>query len=312
MTVGHPLTEQTQEPRFSGPSDADLETLLLIRHFELTLLDLFARGEVGGTTHTCLGQEIIPVALAPLLDGDHVFSNHRGHGHYLAHCEDPEGLLAEIIGREGAVCAGVGGSQHLHRERYLSTGVQGQTLPIAVGVGLHLVGRGEDRVVVVYVGDGTWGEGAVYEALNMAGLWRVPLLLVVEDNGIAQSTPTRRQMAGTVAERARAFGIPFRSSSTLWVDELRAEIAPVLDRVRRERTPAVFQVETVRLGPHSKGDDQRGAEELERARERDWYVRYERRFGERFTTIDRRQKERVSAIVTDVLARPLSTWEGGR
>lgn len=109
----------------------------------------------------------------------------------------------------------------------------------------------------------------------------------------------------------QVFNIPFRKSSTLRVDELRAEIAPVLDRVREERTPAVFQVETVRIGPHSKGDDRRSAEDLEHARGRDWYAHYGRRFGERFTT-DRRQKERVSAIVADVLARPLSTWEGGR
>lgn len=192
--------EQTQEPQFAGPRDTDLETLLLIRHFELALLELFARGDVAGTTHTCLGQEIIPVAPAPLLDGDHVFSNHRGHGHLPRPLPGPRGAARRDHRAGGEVCAGVGGSQHLHRERYLSTGVQGQTLPIAVGVGLHLVGRGESRVAVVYIEDGTWGEGAVCEALNMAGLWRVPLVLVVEDNGIAQSTPTRRQMAGTVAE----------------------------------------------------------------------------------------------------------------
>ena len=120
-------------------ADDDLALLLLIRHFEHAVLDLFGQGKLNGTTHTCLGQEYIPVALAPLLDDrDYVFSNHRGHGHYLARFDDPHGLLAEVMGREGAVCHGVGGSQHIYRDRYLSTGVQGESLPVAAGAALHL------------------------------------------------------------------------------------------------------------------------------------------------------------------------------
>ena len=89
------------------PQPADLETMLMIRHFECALLNLYERGLLSGTVHTCLGQEYVPVAMEPLLGGDDfVFSNHRGHGHYLARYDDPEGLLAEIMGREGAVCAG--------------------------------------------------------------------------------------------------------------------------------------------------------------------------------------------------------------
>ena len=101
--------------------------MLLIRHFEWTVLELFGAGLIAGTTHTCLGQEYVPVALNPLLrEADMVFSNHRGHGHYLARYPDPTGLLAEIMGREGAVCGGSGGSQHLFRPGFLSTGVQGE------------------------------------------------------------------------------------------------------------------------------------------------------------------------------------------
>lgn len=197
--AGEPEAGVVPRP-LSRLSDADLGTLLMIRHFELAVLELFSQGRLHGTTHTCLGQEYIPVALYPLLDeGDYVFSNHRGHGHYLARFHDPHGLLAEIMGRAGAVCHGVGGSQHIYRDRYLSTGVQGQSLPVAVGVGLHLKQAEPGRIAVVHIGDGTWGEGAVYEALNMAQLWQVPVLVVVEHNGIAQSTPTERQMSGTVA-----------------------------------------------------------------------------------------------------------------
>ena len=99
-----PIAEDIVFNTLSRLTDIDLATLLLIRRFEEALLDLFANGKVSGTTHTCLGQEYVPVALAPLLHGDMVMSNHRGHGHYLAHCADPEGLLAEILGRAGAPC----------------------------------------------------------------------------------------------------------------------------------------------------------------------------------------------------------------
>jgi TPP-dependent pyruvate/acetoin dehydrogenase alpha subunit len=105
-------------------ADDDLGALLVIRHFERRLLELFDEGQLSGTTHTCLGQEYVPVALAPLLEpADVVVSNHRGHGHYLARYDDAAGLLAEIMGREGGLCQGVGGSQHLHREGFLTSGV---------------------------------------------------------------------------------------------------------------------------------------------------------------------------------------------
>lgn len=211
----------------------DLSSLLMIRHFEQAVLDLFARGLLNGTTHTCLGQEYVPVALGPLLaPGDFVFSNHRGHGHYLARFDDPEGLLAEMTGREGAVCSGVGGSQHIFRDTYLSTGVQGESLPVAVGTALWFQRTGRPEIAVAYIGDGTWGEGAVYEALNLAALWRLPLLVVVENNGIAQTTPTARAMAGDIAGRAAAFGIDHVFVTGSDVAAIRARLAPVVERTR--------------------------------------------------------------------------------
>ena len=119
-------------------SDADLDLMLLIRCFESRLLELYAQGRIAGTTHPCLGQEYIPVALRTEIADDWLLSNHRGHGHYLARFQDCHGLLAEITGRAGAVCRGIGGSQHIHRDRYLSTGVQGENVPVAVGIALRL------------------------------------------------------------------------------------------------------------------------------------------------------------------------------
>jgi TPP-dependent pyruvate/acetoin dehydrogenase alpha subunit len=290
-------------------ADDDLELLLLIRTFELALLELFATGAVSGTTHVCLGQEYIPVALEPLLRQDFVFSNHRGHGHYLARFRDPSGLLAEITGRTGAVCHGVGGSQHIYRDGFLSTGVQGESLPVAVGVGLHFKLTGVPRIAAAFLGDGTWGEGAVYEALNLAGLWDVPLLVVVEHNGIAQSTPTELQMAGTVAARAAAFGLAYHRISSMDINVIRAELAGRLDELRTSHRPLVVEFDTVRLGPHSKGDDTRDDDQLRHARKRDWYPRYLARHPDQVGELEQKVRRRVDALIEENSQRQPSTWD---
>lgn len=297
-------------PGLSPVTDEDLELLLLIRHFEQKLLELFGQGKLNGTTHTCLGQEHIPVALRPLFERqDFIFSNHRGHGHYLARFRDPHGLLAEIMGREGAVCNGVGGSQHILRDRHLSTGVQGESLPVATGVALHLKRTSPGLLAVAHIGDGTWGEGAVYEALNIAQLWRLPLLVIVEHNGIAQSTPTRLQMAGTIADRAHAFGIRHRRVSSIDLAVIRAELAAPLSEARARSQPLVVEFDTPRLGPHSKGDDTRDSEALRLAAQRDWYPRYADAFPGQFRRIDARQRAYIDAVAQEVERRPLATWE---
>jgi pyruvate dehydrogenase E1 component alpha subunit len=275
----------------------------------MALLRLFEAGELAGTVHTCLGQEYIPVALAPLVAGGKVFSNHRGHGHYLAHTRDPEGLLAEILGRAGAPCHGVGGSQQLRRDGFRSAGIQGQLLPVAVGAALHAARSGTDELVTAYLGDGTFGAGVVYEALNLAALWQVPLLVVVENNGIAQSTPTKHAMAGTIAGRAAAFGIDFHHIAHFDIERIRAELTTRIARVRDEGRPLLVEFDTVRLGPHSKGDDSRGSAEIAALRGRDWYEHCASAFGARFSAAARRQQQFVAGLVDEILRRPLSSWE---
>jgi pyruvate dehydrogenase E1 component alpha subunit len=288
-------------------ADDDLGLLLLIRHFERKLLELFERGLLTGTTHTCLGQEHVPVALRPLFHPrDFVFSNHRGHGHYLARYRDPRGLLAEIMGRQGGVCGGVGGSQHLLRDRFVSTGVQGHGVPLATGAALRLKRSEPGLLACVYVGDGTWGEGVVYEALNMAQLWRVPLLMVVEHNGIAQTTPTALQMAGTIAGRAAALGMAHHRTGSTDVNAIRAELAPRLERVRDECLPLVVEFATHRLGPHSKGDDSRPPEVVEGLRRQDWYARCAAAFPSRFARCDREMRAEVDRVAREVADLPLA------
>jgi len=292
-------------------ADEDLRLLLTIRRFEQSLLDLFSEGRLNGTTHTCLGQEYIPVALRTLLDDrDFLFSNHRGHGHYLARFDDPEGLLAEIMGRQGAVCNGVGGSQHLHRSGYLSTGVQGESLPVAAGVAFHLARLGEGGLAAVFIGDGTWGEGSVYEALNMAGLWRLPLLVVVENNGIAQTTPTALEMSGTIEARATAFEARFERITSREPDSVRGALADPIARVREGEGPLVVEFVTDRLGPHSKGDDTRDPALLEEIRDRDWYRCYRRAYPDQCSRLEEEADARIGAVIEEVEARGASRWEG--
>jgi len=235
----------------------------LIRTVEETLLDLFTKGELYGTTHTCIGQEADAVGVLNAVDRerDMIFSNHRGHGHFLAYCGHTEGLLAEIMGRRSGVCGGRGGSQHLHWKNFCSTGVQGGFVPLAVGAAY--AERKSGAIAVSFLGDGTLGEGTVYEGLNLASLWAAPVLFVVEDNGIAQTTPRTLAMSGSIAARGEAFGIASRSLDTTDVAEIHATATELCEVVRRERRPAWLHLKTVRLGPHSKGDDTRGAEEMD-------------------------------------------------
>jgi TPP-dependent pyruvate/acetoin dehydrogenase alpha subunit len=289
--------------------DRDLKLLLLIRHFELLLLRLFSEGKLNGTIHTCLGQEYIPVALKPTFsEHDFIFSNHRGHGHYLARFEDPAGLLAEIMGRQGAICNGVGGSQHVYRDKYLSTGIQGESLPVAVGVALHLKRSQKNGLAVVHIGDGTWGQGAVYEALNMAQLWRLPLLVLVENNRIAQSTPVELQMAGTIEGRVRGFGIDYLRISSCDINGIRVQVAPRIKHTRKDHWPLVIEFDTYRLGPHSKGDDTRPPEQIRKMRTRDWYPIYQKTFPQQFERIEAKIQTEVMKLRRDVESRPLATW----
>jgi len=251
------------------PADV-LASALTIRRVEQKLLELFSRGLLHGTVHTCIGQELVGVAVARVLrPGDFIFSNHRGHGHYLAWTDDLEGLVAEVMGRASGACGGRGGSQHLCRGGFFSNGIQGGIAPVAAGLAMARKLRGQGGIAVVFLGDGTLGQGVVYETLNIASRWSLPLLVVVEDNGIAQSTPRRDAMAGTVRGRARAFGIACRSATTSRPAELLEAARQAVDFVRAAAAPLVLHIRTRRLMAHSKSDDTRDAAVVERLARRD-------------------------------------------
>ncbi|MCY4087315.1 MAG: thiamine pyrophosphate-dependent dehydrogenase E1 component subunit alpha [Actinomycetia bacterium] len=248
---------------------AELERLYgemyLIRRFEETLLELFAQGRLVGTTHTCIGQEANAVGVVKALDPqrDIVFSSHRCHGHYLAFTDDVLGLLCEVMGKAPGVCGGKGGSQHLCHGNFYSNGVQGSIVPVGTGMALAERERGSGAVTTVFLGDGTLGQGAVYESLNMASLWSLPVLYTLEDNGYAQSTPSSLALAGSIPDRARSFGIETVELDTSDVREVHEQALAAVRRVREGRGPVFLLLRTYRFSPHSKGDDTRDVAEIE-------------------------------------------------
>jgi 2-oxoisovalerate dehydrogenase E1 component len=242
----------------------------LIRLTESLLLNLFSEGLLSGTIHTCLGQEICQMSVVRALgeSDDHVFSNHRNHGHFLTCTGKFLGLVAEIMGREAGVCGGVGGSQHIAFRNFHASGVQAGLTAIGVGQALGRRLAGKHGVTAIIVGDGTLGEGLLYESLNLAAIWRLPVLFVVEQNHIAQTTPTRDTIGGgDIAARGAAFGL-----KTLCLRDDKPEflrkVAAFVDEVR-SAGPALLVIDTERLGPHSKGDDLRDSERLAYIRARD-------------------------------------------
>lgn len=247
------------------PSDIELfHKLYRIRRFETVLLDHFKSGVFPGTTHTSLGQEANAVGvLAHLQEDDVVVSNHRSHGHFLAYGGDPQALFAELMGKPSGVCGGVGGSQHLHWRNFYSSGIQGGTVAMAAGMALAEKRAGNGAIVVDFMGDGTLGEGIVYECLNMISLWQLPILIVLEHNHIAQTTPAKLTIAGSVSQRFETFGIPTAELDSSDILEIFPLAGTLINQVRVESAPRALIIHTERLGAHSKGDDTRPAEELE-------------------------------------------------
>ncbi len=241
-----------------------------IRKVEQTLLDLFGKGVVGGTIHTCVGQEFTGIAVAKNLNpGDTVVSNHRCHGHYLSIYEDYEGLVAEILGKPHGVNKGFGGSQHLHRKGFYSSGIQGGMVPSAAGIALSNKLANNNNLAVSFIGDGTLGQGIIYETLNFISKHSLPHLIVVENNFYSQSTSQHETLSGSISGRAQAFGIDFFQGSTNSPDNLLETMNMAMNFVRKESRPAIFEIQTYRLNPHSKGDDSRDINEIQKARNDD-------------------------------------------
>ena len=240
-------------------------TMLLIRRFEERVLVEFSSGKLFGTTHVYIGQEADAVGIFSATGTeDVIFSNHRCHGHFLAYGGEAYRLAAELMGKVTGVVGGRGGSQHVQWRNFYSNGIQGGIVPVATGMALAEKINRTGRIAIVFLGDGTLGEGALYESLNLAALWKLPVLFVLEDNHYAQTTPVEKNVAGSMAGRFASFGIPVWERDTIDVLEVSSVAREAYTLVCSRIEPAGLILHTNRFSAHSKGDDPRSPQEIAR------------------------------------------------
>jgi 2-oxoisovalerate dehydrogenase E1 component len=279
-----------------------LKEALRIRKVEEKFLELFSLGKLNGTVHTCVGQEFSAVAFAgQLKKKDFVFSNHRCHGHYLAFTGDTRGLLAELLGKASGTCGGIGSSQHLCHNNFFSNGIQGGIVPVAAGYALGNKLKQNGAIGIVFIGDGTLGEGALYETMNIISKWEIPLLIVCENNFYAQSTPQHINLAGDIRARAAAFGIKTSQGDTCSPDALMHQAQEAIDYVRNETKPCFFLVETYRLNAHSKGDDDRDLADVARHSEKDFLNIFKNESPDYFQRYKEAIDMEINSMVEEIL-----------
>jgi|LakMenE01Jun11ns_1017448.scaffolds.fasta_scaffold9938351_2 2-oxoisovalerate dehydrogenase E1 component len=249
---------------------SEIESAITIRMVENKLLELFSKGKLNGTVHTTVGQEFSGVFISKYLnEDDFIVSNHRGHGHYLAAKKNIKGLIAEIMGKTEGLSGGFGGSQHLADHNFLTNGIQGGMVPTAAGVGLFNKNISSSSISVAYIGDGTLGEGILYETMNLASMLEIPLLIVLENNGFAQSTSHKQTFKGNLFKIIEGFGLNYFKTNTWDIDDLNENCSNAIEFVRKNSLPALIEIETYRLNSHSKGDDNRISEEILKFQEKD-------------------------------------------
>jgi len=246
-----------------------------IRCVETTLTRLFANGEVPGFIHLSIGQEAVATGVASALaEHDTLATTHRGHGHVLARGMDVTRFMKEIMGREGGLCKGRGGSMHvadLSLGILGANGIVGAGIPIALGSAMAHQIRKTGGLAVAFFGDGAMAEGVLHETLNMAALWKCPLLLVCENNGWSEFSPTSRQFASGLDKLSTAFGLAYShvdGNNVLAVSDA-ALVATTY--IRAGKGAYVLECSTLRVRGHFEGDAQkyRDSVELEAVHERD-------------------------------------------
>ena len=250
-------------------------TMSLIRQVETALTRLFANGEVPGFIHLSIGQEAVATGIASALQAqDSLATTHRGHGHVLARGMEVTGFMKEIMGREGGLCKGRGGSMHvadLSLGILGANGIVGAGIPIALGSAMAHKIRKTGGVAVAFFGDGAMAEGVLHETMNMASLWKSPLLMVCENNGWSEFSPTSRQFTASLQKLAEAFGIGYAQVDGNDVIAVADAAAAAAEQLRAGKGPFVLECVTHRVRGHFEGDAQkyRDAGELESVHEHD-------------------------------------------
>jgi len=232
--------------------------MLRIRLFDERASKMVKRGYIPGTVHTSIGQEAQVVgACMALGKGDHMTGNHRSHGHPIGMGSPLGPLMAELVGKATGVCQGKGGSLHLADYSVGSlgeSGITGSAIPIAVGAALSAQVLGENRVAICFFGDGTANQGVLYESMNLASAYKLPVIFLCENNFYALSTPSHTVTGGRIVDRAAGFGMPgVLVENGQDVMDVYDAVADAADRARRGDGPTLIEVMTYRFREHSEG-----------------------------------------------------------
>ncbi len=280
--------------------------MVRIRRFDERASKMVKRGQIPGTVHTSIGQEAQVVgACMALGDGDYMSGNHRSHGHPIGKGSPLGPLMAELVGKAGGVCGGKGGSLHLADFAVGSlgeSGIVGSSIPIATGAALSSKVLGNGKVSLAFFGDGAANQGCLYEAMNLAGVWDLPVVFLCENNQYALSTPAHTVTSGVIAERAAGFGMPgVRVENGQDVLAVHEAVETAVTRARNGEGPSLVEVVTYRYNEHSEGlrlgTDYRNADERAQWLERDPIVLFRRHLAESGVATE----EELDALEAEVL-----------
>ncbi|WP_101066071.1 pyruvate dehydrogenase (acetyl-transferring) E1 component subunit alpha [Roseovarius salinarum] len=284
--------------------------MLLIRRFEEKAGQLYGMGLIGGFCHLYIGQEAVVVGLeATAEEGDKRITTYRDHGHMLACGMNPDGVMAELTGREGGYSRGKGGSMHMfskEKDFYGGHGIVGANVPLGAGLAFADKYKGTDRVTFTYFGDGAANQGQVYETFNMAALWDLPVVFVIENNQYAMGTSQQRSTSTPeIYTRGDAFGIPGEAVDGMDVLAVRDAGQKAVKHCRAGKGPYILEIKTYRYRGHSMSDPAkyRTREEVQKMREekdaiehvRDLLLQGEHATEEDLKAIDKEIKDVVNA-----------------
>ena len=261
-------------PEFDKDQEfAALRQMLQIRRFEEKAGQMYGMGLIGGFCHLYIGQEAVVVGMKlAMRDGDQMITGYRDHGHMLASGMDPKGVMAELTGRRGGYSKGKGGSMHmfsLEKKFYGGHGIVGAQVPLGTGLAFANKYRGNDEVCLTYFGDGAANQGQVYESFNMAELWKLPVVYVIENNRYAMGTSVTRSSAQTdFSKRGVSFNIPGKQVDGMDVRAVKAAAAAAIAWCRAGKGPTILEMMTYRYRGHSMSDPAkyRTKEEVDRVR----------------------------------------------
>ncbi len=270
-------------PRLDDQQLVDCYRLMWkMRLHEEAIKVLYTQGKVGGTTHLYIGQEAVAAGIiTQLRPDDYLVSTHRGHGHMLAKGGDLQPMLAEILGKATGYCKGKGGSMHIASLKVGNLGANGIVsggLPIAVGSALSAHLRGTDQITLVSFGDGASNEGNTHESMNLAALWKLPVLFLFENNGYAVSTRSSCSIAGgSLVKRAAGYGFPAQSVDGNDLEAVYFAGCEAIQYVRSGKGPFLLECNTYRIEGHYYGDAMvyRSKEETDEWRKKDPIARVE-------------------------------------